>query len=45
MSKVSELTKDEEFDDYHDELNRLYRQVCHQLGLPWPPPVRDVIAD
>jgi hypothetical protein len=40
MSRLSDL-KEEDFDDYHDELNRLYRQVCHDLGLPWPPPARD----
>lgn len=44
MSKLSDLTEEEELDDYHDELNRLYRRVCHELNLPWPPPVRDVIS-
>lgn len=44
MSRLSDLKEDEDFDDYHDELNRLYRRVCHELSLPWPPPVRDVIS-
>lgn len=43
MSRLSDLKEEEELDDYHDELNRLYRRVCNDLGLPWPPPVRDVI--
>lgn len=42
MRRQADLTEEEEFDDYHDELNRLYRRVCHDLELPWPPPIRDV---
>lgn len=42
MSRLSDLKEDEDFDDYHDELNRLYRQVCSELRLPWPPPPRNV---
>lgn len=45
MSRPSDLKEDEELDDYHDELNRLYRQVCHDLRLPWPPPVRSMVVD
>ena len=45
MPKLSDLTEDEDFDDYHDELNRLHRHVCNELRLPWPPPVRDVVDD
>ena len=45
MPRLSDLTEEEQFDDYHDELNRLHRQVCHDLGLPWPPPLRDVVND
>jgi hypothetical protein len=40
MPRLSDLKEDEDFDDYHDELNRLYRHVCNDLGLPWPPPAR-----
>lgn len=43
MPRLTDLKEEEELDDYHDELNRLYRRVCHELNLPWPPPVRDVI--
>lgn len=41
MSRLRDLTEEEELDDYHDELNRLYRRVCHELSLPWPPPIRN----
>lgn len=40
MPRLTDLTEEEELDDYHDELNRLYRRVCHDLQLPWPPPAR-----
>lgn len=45
MPRLTDLKEEEELDDYHDELNRLYRRVCHELSLPWPPPVRDVITN
>lgn len=44
MSRLTDLKEEEDLDDYHDELNRLYRRVCHELSLPWPPAVRDVIS-
>lgn len=39
LTRPEDLATEGQFDDYHDELNRLYGQVCHNLGLPWPPPV------
>jgi hypothetical protein len=40
MPRLGDLTENDEYDDYHDELSRLYRQVCRDLRLPWPPPAR-----
>jgi hypothetical protein len=41
MLRPSEITSEEEQDDHFDQLARLYRQTCLEMGLAWPPPVLD----
>lgn len=41
LRRASEITDEEELDDHFDDLSRLYRQVCGELGLAWPPPAVD----
>lgn len=38
LRRASEITDEDELDDHFDDLSRLYRQVCGELGLAWPPP-------
>ena len=38
LRRAAEITSEEELDDHFDELARVYRQVCLELGLAWPPP-------
>ena len=42
MSRPSQIISEEELDDHFDDLSRLYRQVCQEMGLEWPPtPIDD----
>ena len=41
MSRPSQITTEEELDDHFDDLSRLYRQVCWEMDLAWPPPPID----
>lgn len=38
MLRPSQIETQEELDEHFDELSRLYRQVCGEMDLPWPPP-------
>lgn len=38
LRRASDISNEEELDDHFDDLSRLYRQVCGELGLDWPPP-------
>ena len=38
LRRPAEITSEEELDDHFDELARVYRQVCLEMGLAWPPP-------
>lgn len=37
MRRASQIQTEEELDDHFDALSRLYRQVCGEMALPWPP--------
>lgn len=37
MRRASQIQTEEELDDHFDTLSRLYRQVCKEMALPWPP--------
>jgi hypothetical protein len=41
LRRASQITDEEELDDHFDDLSRLYRQTCRELGLSWPPPAID----
>jgi hypothetical protein len=41
LRRASQITTEEELDDHFDDLSRLYRQTCRQMGLAWPPPAID----
>ena len=41
LRRPSEITDEYEQDDHFDDLMRLYRQACWELGLAWPPPPLD----
>jgi len=46
MRRLSEITDDWDLDDHFDQLSRVYRKTCIELGLPWPPiPIEDVSRD
>ncbi len=38
IRRASEITDEGELDDHFDDLSRLYRKTCLELGLRWPPP-------
>ena len=38
LSRSEQITNEEEQDDHFDDLQRIHRQSCAELGLPWPPP-------
>lgn len=37
LRRPSQITDEYEQDDHFDDLMRLYRQVCWEMGLDWPP--------
>lgn len=37
MRYASQIETEEELDEHFDALSRLYRQVCKEMALPWPP--------
>jgi len=41
LRRPSQITNEEDLDDHFDELSRLYRQTCLEMGLTWPPPALD----
>jgi hypothetical protein len=41
LRRPSQITTEEELDNHFDELSRLYRQTCLEMGLAWPPPAFD----
>ena len=41
LRRPSQIITEEELDDHFDELSRLYRQTCLEMGLAWPPPEFD----
>ena len=41
LRRASQITDEEELDDHFDDLSRLYRQICREMGLAWPPPAVD----
>ncbi len=41
IRRPSEITDEWEQDDHFDDLSRLYRQICLEMGLEWPPPAKD----
>ena len=41
LRRASQIRNEEELDDHFDDLSRLYRQTCQELGLLWPPPAVD----
>ena len=41
LRRPLQITTEEELDDHFDDLSRLYRQTCRQMGLTWPPPPID----
>lgn len=43
MRRASQIETEEELDEHFDALSRLYRQVCGEMGLPWPPPTLDML--
>lgn len=43
MRRASQIETEEELDEHFDALSRLYRQVCGEMGLPWPPPPLDAL--
>lgn len=43
MRRASQIETEEELDEHFDELSRLYRQVCGEMSLPWPPPPLDTL--
>lgn len=43
MRRASQIETEEELDEHFDALSRLYRQVCGEMGLPWPPPALDTL--
>jgi hypothetical protein len=45
MVRPSQIETQEELDDHFDDLSRLYRQICREMDLPWPPPARTWAGD
>jgi hypothetical protein len=41
IRRASEIADEWEQDDHFDDLSRLYRQICLEMGLEWPPPAKD----
>jgi hypothetical protein len=41
IRRASEITDEWEQDDHFDDLIRLYRKICLEMGLAWPPPAQD----
>jgi hypothetical protein len=41
MRRPSEITSEWEQEDHFDDLARVYRQVCLEMGLAWPPPCQE----
>jgi hypothetical protein len=41
LRRASQITDEEELEDHFDDLSRLYRQTCREMGLSWPPPAID----
>lgn len=39
IRRITDITTDEELDDHFDDLRRIYRQVCLEMELAWPPPL------
>jgi hypothetical protein len=37
LRRASQITDEDELDDHWNDLTRLYRHVCWELGLAWPP--------
>ena len=45
MLRPSQIETQEELDEHFDELSRLYRQVCGEMDLPWPPPTKKLTEE
>ena len=43
LRRPSRITTEEELDDHFDDLSRLYRQTCQEMGLLWPPSALDEV--
>jgi hypothetical protein len=41
LGRMCALPHEYELDDHFDDLTRLYRQVCDEMGLPFPAPDRE----
>ncbi len=41
LRRPSEITSEREQDDHFDDLSRIFKQVCLELGLNWPPPFKE----
>jgi hypothetical protein len=39
LGRPSKFVHEWELEDHWDDLRRLYRQTCLELGLAWPPPL------
>lgn len=39
MLRASEIGTEEELEEHFDQQSRLYRQICLEMGLAWPPPL------
>jgi hypothetical protein len=39
MLRASEIETEEELEEHFDQQSRLYRQICLEMGLAWPPPL------
>jgi hypothetical protein len=39
VRRPSEIVDEWELEDHWDDLRRLYRQTCLEMGLTWPPPL------
>ena len=45
IRRVEDIRSEWEQDDHFDDLRRIYVEVLDELGLPWPPLIRDFMDD